>query len=492
MRTKLKAKYIIGFEHGRHVYYRNAEIVYEDARILYVGPNFQGDVDSEIDHGNALISPGFIDLDALGEVDHWFMSCELPDGMENSLLWSEAYYEAGSEDGNPPEQEDFKSLFAYAELLKNGITTAMPITSVLSKRWAETYEEIEAAARNAGTLGLRVYLGPSYQAGIRVVAPDGTVRVVFREEEGRRGLERAIWFGEEYGGAYSGLVNAVMVPERIETQTEEILRASQKAADSLHCPIRLHAAQGAFEYRWITEHTGRTPIQYLCDIGFLSERTLIPHAYYTQGYSGIEHPLPGDDVSLLAESGTSVIHCPLVYARDGMALESFSRYRAAGVNMAMGTDTFPPDFLLNIRLGSFFARRVSGTLAGNRYADFFEAATLGGARALGRDDLGRLCEGACADIIVFDLGAPDIGPVDDPLRTLINSGTSRELIKTIVNGKTVMENRKILALADTQGGEMLARAEAYSRAMKQSYLERDYLCHSAAELVPPSFEDATS
>lgn len=475
MRTKLKARYIIGFDGARHVYFDDAELVYEGEQIIYIGKAFSGSCDQEFDYGKAVISPGFIDLDALGDIDHWQISCEQPPEHEKSLLWSSQYYEKGPHDAHPNAEEAFKSLHAYSALIRNGITTAMPITSVLCKGWAETYEEIEAAAHHAGTLGLRVYLGPSYQSGMRVVLPDGKVEVRFKEEEGSKGLERAIRFAQSFDGAYGGLIHAVLVPERIETQTIENLKASKRAADELGCPIRLHAAQGLFECEWILKKTGKTPIQLLDEIGFLGPRTSIPHALYAQ-----EH-----DIRLLSESGSTVIHCPLVYARSGIALESFSRYLVAGVNMAMGTDTFPPDFLLNIRLGSYMARHVSGAVDGNRFADFFNAATLGGAKALGREDIGRLAPGAKADIIVFDLQGIDVGPVDDPLRTVINSCTPREITTSIINGRIVMKDRRIDGIDERN---MSARADSYIAKMKQSYLERDYQNHSQTQLFRGAFE----
>ena len=493
LRTRLKAQYIIGFDGKKHVYLKNAELVYEGDSILYVGKHFSGECDREIDYGPAIISPGFIDLDALGDIDHWYVTSEQQAGRAPSLLWSAEYDERGSHDSNTPEEEAFKSLHAYTALIRCGITTAMPITSVLCKGWAETYEEIAAAAHHAGRLGLRVYLGPSYQSGMRVVLPDGTIEVRYKEEEGRKGLQRAIEFAKNFDGKYDGLVKAAIVPERIETQTIENLIVSKKAADELGCPIRLHAAQGAFEYGWIRAHNdGKTPIQLLNEIGFLGPRTSIPHILYTQGYSDINEDVPGDDRKILADTGTSGIHCPMVYARGGTALEYFGRYRAAGVNMAMGTDTFPPNMLDNIKIGSYMAQRVSGTPEGNRYRDFFEAATLGGAKALGRDDLGRLCPGAKADIIVFDLGGIDIGPIHDPLRTLINSGTSRENRTSIINGRTVMDDRRVCALDSIDERDMIRRAQDYTTSMTQSYLERDYKHQSEKELFPESFEEVES
>lgn len=486
MRTKLSAKYIVAFDGSRHVLLRDGQVVFEGNSIVFVGRNCPERCDEELDCGNAIVSPGFVDLDALGDIDHGLVHCEAPDTIQNHLLWSRSYYDKGSREILSAEEEAFKSLYAYVQLIRHGVTTAMPITSVFYKRWAETREEIEAAAHHAGRLGLRVYLGPSYQSGMRVVNPDGSWEVLFKEDEGRRGLERAVQFVKEFDGAYDGRVRGVLVPERIETQTEENLLATRAAADALGCRVRLHAAQGSFEYGWIRKRQGLTPLQYLDKIGFLGRTTLIPHALYVPGYGDIHDAPEGNDVELLARTGTTVIHCPLVYARSGVALESFGRYRRAGVNMAMGTDTFPPDMLANIRIGSIMARRVDRSLEGNTYADFFEAATLGGARALGRDDLGRIAVGARADMIVLDLDGLDVGTIDDPLRTIVNSGTSREVRHSIIDGRFVMRDRVIPGVDEAA---LRDRAQAYYEKMRMGYWERSDGSLPPERLFPGSFPE---
>ena len=497
MKTKIKAKYVVAFDGTRHTMMKDAEVVYEGNSIVFAGRNYEAPCDETLDFGEALISPGFIDLDALGDIDHGLIHCEAPAAIQNQLQWSRKYYDKGSREIMSADEEAFKSLYAYTQLIRHGITTAMPITSVFYKKWAETYEELAAAAHHAGKLGLRVYLGPSYQSGMRVVEPDGSWTVCFREEEGRKGLECAVRFVREFDGTYEGRVRGMLAPERIETQTKENLVATKKAADESGCLIRLHAAQGAFEYGWIKDRFGLSPLQFLDDIGFLDARTLIPHALYVQGYSDIGGTPPGDDIALLARRGTSIIHCPLVYARSGIALEWFGKYLAQGVNISMGTDTFPPDILLNIKVGSFMARRVERFRAdaetkaqapeGNTYADFFNAATLGGAKALGRDDLGRIAAGAKADMIVIALDGLDIGPLDDPLRTLVNSGSPCDIRHSIIDGKFVMRDRRIEGIDEA---ELRSRAQAYYDKMRLGYLERSDGSLSEQQLFPPSFPSA--
>jgi len=190
------------------------------------------------------------------------------------------------------------------------------------------------------------------------------------------------------------------------------------------------------------------------------------------------------DLALLRDSGTTVIHCPLVSARHGGALDSFDRYRRLGINIALGTDTFPPDMIRVMDYGSNIGKIVAGDQASSTAADFFRAATLGGARALGRDDLGRLVPGAKADMTIVDLGALHTGPIDDPIRTMLYNTTGASVRTVIVNGRTIMEDRHIPRV---DAAAMRAEAQRYFATYRRAYTERDYLHRPVEELFPPSF-----
>jgi len=277
MKTKIRAKYIVGYQNQDHVIYRDAELVYEDDRIIFVGFDYPQPVNRTIEACDSLLSPGFIDLNALGDIDHDLLHLEAPPHLQKSLLWSEEYFLQHASDVLTSEQEAFKSLYAYTQLILNGVTTAMPITSVLYKSWAETYQELSAASDHAARLGLRVYLGPSYQSGMRVVGRDGTMSVAWCEALGEAGLRRAVDFVREFDGANNGLVRGMLAPERVETITPDLLVESRRWSDELGCPMRLHAAQSAFEAAEINRRHNRTPIRYLSDLGFLGRRVFIPH-----------------------------------------------------------------------------------------------------------------------------------------------------------------------------------------------------------------------
>ncbi len=186
-----------------------------------------------------------IDLNALGDIDHDIVHLEAPARLRKSLLWSEEYFLRGSHEVMSAEEEAFKSLYAYLQVIRNGTTTAMPITSVFYKGWAETYDELAAAVDHAGQLGLRIYLGPSYQCGTNVVKQDGSIAVGFDVEKGKAGLRRAVEFVHNFDGAYGGLVRGMLAPERIENQTSDVLVETRRWSDELGCPIKTARRSGS-------------------------------------------------------------------------------------------------------------------------------------------------------------------------------------------------------------------------------------------------------
>src|SRR5207245_4975817 len=111
----------------------------------------------------------------------------------------------------------------------------------------------------------------------------------------------------------------------------------------------------------------------------------------------------GRELELMGRHHVTVSHCPVNIARRARYLDSWPRYRAAGVNLALGSDTYPRDLIMQMRIASYFGKVISHDLFAAPAAQVLEAATLGGARALGRADLGRLEPGAKADCAAVDL-----------------------------------------------------------------------------------------
>ncbi|MFN8526001.1 MAG: chlorohydrolase family protein [Chloroflexota bacterium] len=483
MKTRISARFVVGHDGTDHVVYRDGEVVYQDDRVLFVGHDYGQPVDRDIEAGDALVGPGFIDLDALADIDHAIIDCWQPPDLARGLQWSEDYFRNRRHDVFSADEEIFKRCYALVQLLLNGVTTAMPIAAETHKGWAEPYSELAAVAEIAAELGIRMYLGPAYRSGINVMRADGTATVLWDEPLGEAGLRDAVRFVRDFDGAANGLIRGALLPCRIETMTLDLMRETRRWSDELGCPVRIHAAQGPNELRLIREWHDRRPIELLNEIGMLGPRTSIPHVLYVRERSGGESPGP-DELPMLAESGTTVIHCPMTSARHGRALESFDRYLAAGVNLAMGTDTFPPDMIRVLDYGSNIAKIMDRQQHAGQPADLYRAATLGGARALGRDDLGRLAPGAEADLVVVDFSQLRGGPIEDPIRTLLFN-TGGPCVRTVVvDGRTVVDNGRVVGVDDEA---LRVQAQAYFEKMVDAYPERDYLQRTRAELFPTSF-----
>lgn len=486
MRTRLTGRFVIGYAGGDHAIYPGGEVVFEGDTILFVGHGYPGRVEVEHDFGDAIISPGFIDLDALADIDHAILDTWLTPDQQRGQQWSEAYFRAERREIFSFADEVFKRRYALVQLILNGITTAMPIAAETYRAWAETYEEFAATADIAAELGLRMYLGPSYRGGVTVTRADGTPDVLWDEPQGEAGLEDAVRFVRDFDGAHGGLIRGALLPARIETNTLDVLRRTRACSDEWGCPVRLHAAQGAREVAFLRAWYGKRPLELLDEIGFLGPRTLIPHA--TTLGAGEAAADAERDLERLQAHGTSVTHCPLISIRHGEILDSFERYRQLGINIALGTDTFPPDMIRVMDYGSNLGKHAAGNQAASSAADLFRAATLGGARALGRDDLGRLAPGAKADITVVDLRELRSGPYDDPIRTMLYNTSGAQVRTVIINGRTVMADRHILGVDEAALRE---RAQRYFEAYKRAYTARDYLRRAPDDLFPPSFAVVT-
>ncbi|MGQ7844512.1 chlorohydrolase family protein [Granulosicoccus sp. 3-233] len=430
--TLLTARWVIGHAAGSHVVLEDAEVVFRGSRIVHVGHGYKGQVDTRHDYGEAIISPGFIDLDALSDLDTTILSYDNSPPAAKGRVWPRSYVEAGPHEMYTAEELAFQKHFAFSQLIRNGITTALPIASLFYREWGETVEEFESAARSAQRLGLRVYLGPAFRTGNQVVESDGRIVAEFDEARGLAELEAAVDFARRMESSDSPLIKGMLAPDRIETCTTTLLQRTSQASRQLEVPVRLHCCQSLTELALVKQRHDCSPIEWLAGIGFLSERCLLPHGVY----------MSDTDIDLAAEAGVTIVHCPVVSARHGSALRSFMGYSKRGLNMAIGTDTWPPDMIQNLQQGIIMNRTVDDAgVDACRSENLYDAATLGGAAALQRPDLGKLEVGACADITVIKLDRTLCGP--DPLQSLMTGGSGRDVGNVFIHGRHVLVDGEI-------------------------------------------------
>lgn len=490
MDISVRAKHILAGAGAQRHWVKDGYVHVHDQTIVGISHD-RPSTETTIDLGDAVLFPGFIDLDALVDIDHLLLdSWHSP---ENSLLLSGSVQHWSSHRSSVLTSEERTTLrtFGLVQLALHGITSYMPIASEVHLEWDESADEIREMARVSKHLGLRGWLGPSYRSSVVAATLDSDGRssrtLVTDEERGEAGLKRALDFADEIALANDPLVQPVLLPCRIETMTDDLLRKTARESEKRKLLVRLHSLQQGWERELIQERSDMTPLQLIEQAGLLNERLLIPHALWTDRHprlGGLETSAEESaDLSRLAVAGASVIHCPLTSFRYGEILHTLSDYNAAGVTMAMGTDSFPPDLIRGIDVGAHAAKARFGYGSAD-VSQYINAATTGGAAALKRPDLGTIEVGATADFSAFSLDDFRDGVHDDPLRTLILAGTGRNAVFSMVAGQTVMRDGKVPGIdLDT----LRAEAQAIFEKLREGYAVRDPRQRSADQIFPPSF-----
>lgn len=453
MRTLVKGRWVVAHDGRGHTLLSNGEVAFEEGRIIYVGAHFEGEVARRIDAGDKLVCPGFIDTHVHSghRASHRLISdsgrplyfgqpfLEISVPKEGRTVAGDPRYLKHGQAGADAALE-LNATFTVVELLRNGVTTFVEFGSQLSVQ--------EALLKQVDRFGIRGYLGPGYDCGRWVGDAQGRLKRVRDDAGGLSGLDVAVKFIREHDGSLGGRVRGILVPREVETSSLELLERTRSFADELGVPMATHAAYSVLEFHDIVREYQMTPVEVLDNVGMLRPTLNIGHGNFIAEGSNLNYS-GGHDLELMGAHGASISHCPINIARRARTLDNWDRYRRSGVNISIGSDTYPRDMIMNMRTASLMGKIMAHDYFQAPAGEVFEAATLGGARSLGREDLGRLQEGACADMLIVDLSGRDslrFGPVRDPIKSLIECGVGDDVDTVIVDGRICMEGRVIPGL----------------------------------------------
>lgn len=472
-RTAIRAGYIIAYNGSGHRLLRNGVVVFEGNTIVHVGPRFDGAADEVVDAPDKVLTPGLITTHchmAGSPLDRSFI-----EDRGNPQFWFSGLFEMLPVRGAAQDEEGGRACvdFSMAELLRGGVTTVTEIGGMG-----------EYVVERAAHYGIRVYMGLGFRSG-RWLTRDGK-RVVWEwnEEEGRRAFQRAVEFSKKHDGAHGDLVRCFMSPAQVDTCTPELLIEAKRMADEMGRPYTVHTSQSTVEFFEMLGRHGKTPIAWMNELGVLGPNTILGHAIIIGGSSWTNYP--AGDIRMMADSGCSVAHAPWVFARRGIAMESFARYLAAGINMSLGTDTNPQSMIEAMRWASVISKIVDRQTEVATAADVFNAATLGGARALGRDDLGKIAAGAKADLVLWKTRSWGMTPLRDPVKNIVFNARDEDIDRVYVNGRLVVEGGRVLA-ADER--KIFADLQAGGERMWPRMAEFDWAGRSADELSPQTYPE---
>ena len=367
------------------------------------------------------------------------------------------------------------------ELLKSGCTTYAELYCPMPPfpRWIETL----------GASGIRAYPCPMVQSG-EWYTNDGK-EVLYRWFDDAtidRNFKQALEIIDEADRHDSGRLTGMIGAAQVDTCTAELLKMSMTAAEQRNIPMQVHASQSVFEFREIVKRHNMTPFEWLDSLGVLNPHMIIGHGLNVDRHPWVNfhtQHTPDNDVDRIARSGASIAHYARAFEQWGDMMRSMGSYRAAGVNLALGTDAYPLDLIEEMRIALLLSKVSSGDVDLLSTADIFEIATVGAARALNRDDLGRLSPGAKADVVLVDLKHPYLRPLRDPLKCLIHSGTADTVRDVYVDGTLVVSDRKVLTIdQDAALDEVQAGQDRIMARMP----EADWAKRTANEISPMCLE----
>jgi cytosine/adenosine deaminase-related metal-dependent hydrolase len=477
MKTLIEGGWVVAFNGASHEVHEGGSVVFEGDRVVHAGGPYAGPVDVRLSGRGHLVSPGFINthVHTAGGGGDYLLTDMARDQYRTANYMSFAAPLKGKLASPPADAVAALRAYTFLHALRNGSTTIIDVGG-LRGDW-------EGYARLVDELGVRVYASPPFRD--RNTFSDAAGRLCYEDDgaAGREGLKVAVEFVRSYDGTAGGRLRGLLNAAQVETCSEPLLRAAKGAARELDVPIHTHAGGNLIEFHRVMEEHGRTPVQFLADIGFLDERTLIGHGVFTTAHPWSHYPF-GDDLRALAGTGATVGHCPYKYAKMAIALHSFQRYLDAGVNVAMGTDTYPMDMVAELRWASMLCKIADANYRAGQPRDVYNAATLASCKFLGRQDLGRLSPGAKADLLLIRLDQLGAACYRDPIKALVDSACGRDIDTVIVDGVILVQGGRFTRVDEEA---VYARArQATHHYWQQTSTWRPDGCGIDA-IIPPAF-----
>lgn len=252
-------------------------------------------------------------------------------------------------------------------------------------------------------------------------------------------LDKGLRLRDEYRG--HPLVDTFFALHSPALSAESTLDRVRMLADQLGAPVMIHLLESVTERPRETARHGIDPIGRLARAGLVNDLLIAVHCV----------DLTPDEMQVLAAAGTSVIHCPASNLKLASGIAPVPAMRAAGINVALGTDGSASndrlDLLGEARLAALLAAGTTGDAAALGAAEALEMATLAGARALGLDaGIGSITPSKWADLCCVDLGHPNVLPVVDVQETLVHSASRADVTDVWVAGRQLVRDRVLTRL----------------------------------------------
>jgi 5-methylthioadenosine/S-adenosylhomocysteine deaminase len=395
------------------------DLLIRDGRIANIADNINETTDEVIDAGGCAALPGFVQTHIhlcqtlfRGAAD----DLSLIDWLKKRIWPMEAAHTPGSIRAS--------AQLGTAELIKSGTTCALTM---------ETVRHTEEVLRVVEETGFRATVGKCMMDKGDDVPPE-------LREETRASIADSDELFKKWHDRAGGRVRCCFAPRFAVSCTRELLAEVSRLAREHGAIIHTHASENKSECEIVERETGKRNVAYLDSLGISGPHVVLAHCVH----------LDEDEFDALARTKTNVAHCPSSNLKLGSGIARVSEMLDRGISVSLGADGAP----CNNRLDMFTEMRTAALLQKAMHGPealpaerALRMATIDGARALGLgDEVGSLEVGKRADVIIVDLRALHLNPINDVASALVYSAGSSDVTATIIDGRVLMRDRELLTL----------------------------------------------
>lgn len=426
-----------------------ADVLVLDGRIDAVGPPGMAAPEDVVtlDASDRLLMPGLVNghTHAHGALGKGLV----PDRSTLELFLTVAPALSGS---HSDEDKHLCATLSACELIRKGCTTCMDLFGEFP---APTASGLHAVARAYRDIGMRAVVAPMMADRTLYEAMPGMMAALPEELRAQVAqLRTAPWEASIAGASAAmddwpvdtSLVRPALAPTIPLHCSDDFLRACDRLSREYAVPLQTHLAESKGQALVGRERYGRSLTEHLHALGLLGPHVSAAHGIW----------LDDEDMSRLADSGSSVIHNPLSNLRLGSGLAPVRRMLDRGVNLGLGTDAANTSDTQNMfevtRIASYLSRiQIPDHGQWLEAGEVLELATRGSAGALGFGDaIGHLGVGACADVVFLRLDHVNYWPLRDVVQQIVNTENGAAVDSVMIDGRVVLHHGQFQTIDERQ------------------------------------------
>jgi cytosine/adenosine deaminase-related metal-dependent hydrolase len=411
-----------------------------DGVVAATGSGVEPQAAERVDLHGAVVTPGLVNTH-----HHLYQTLTRARAQQADLFtWLRELYPVWA--GIDAEAEYAAARTGLAELALSGCTTVFDHHYVFPRGCDGL---IEAEVQAARELGVRIVAS---RGSMDLGASDGGLP----PDELVEDIDAVLADTERLAGALhepgpGARVQIAVAPCSPFSVTGRLMEESATLARRLGVPLHTHLAETLEEEHYCVELYGCRPVEYLEGLGWLADDVFCAHCVH----------LSDADIAQFASTGTGVAHCPASNLRLGAGVAPVRALLDAGVRVGLGVDGSASnersDLFFEMKLALLVARGRDGAAALTA-RDAIRLGTRGSASVLGRDDIGSLEPGKCADFAVWRTDGLELGGADDPVAGIVFGGPHRVDQLVVGGADTVREG--VLVNADESEIAQAHRAQA--------------------------------